>query len=189
MRPVRLAYVDESYRGEHRGCYVLAAVVSPSDQQQQLRQAAVSVLGLHQRVFHWHEHQAPRAAMLQVVCQVAASAVVAVATPAPARRQERARALCWQHLLWELREHQVRQVVIESRSSQDRYDRATWAGLRRAGIITNEWGFTFATKTEPALWLPDAVAGAVSAARTDHDPQWIKHLEPVLTVLDVPGPG
>lgn len=115
--------------------------------------------------------------------------LVAVAAPIDPRRQERARRKCLERLLWELTELGTRDVLLESRQERrDVHDRKAIAAAQQRGAIPADLRYSFGRPDqEPLLWLADAVAGVVSAARAGppSDGVHLQDLTAVLTVLDV----
>ncbi len=181
------AYVDESVRVASPGVYVLAAVVVPSSRALDIRaQLRSHVLPGGSR-FHWHdEGQDRRAKFLQVFCGFSLPAVVAVAAPMDPKRQERGRRKCLEQLLWALEASGVRDVLLESRQERrDQSDRAAISAAQRAQKVPHGLRYAFgAPASEPLLWLPDVVAGVVSADRAGLPGPGLGALGSALTVLD-----
>ena len=102
------------------------------------------------------------------------------------QKQERARRCCLECLLYELEGSGVTQVWLESRTaSQDRCDRKLVDSARDRGLISHQLSADFAQPVqEPMLWLPDEVAGAVSAAQRG-EPRWLLTLSESVDVRDV----
>lgn len=76
--------------------------------------------------------------------------------------------------------------MIESRTAaQDRADLAAVAAWRSRGelpaTLRVDFGRAYGPNGEPLLWLPDIMAGAVSAARGDKNPQFLAPLRRVVT--------
>lgn len=67
-------------------------------------------------------------------------------------------------LFHHLGEYEVTQVWMESRGQQDARDTKMVAALRSKGMLMPRVDFARPID-EPMLWVPDAVAGAVAAAR------------------------
>ena len=91
----------------------------------------------------------------------------AVICPTPTRRQARARALCIRNLLWDAPDEGIEELVVESRQERnDRKDRQTIIQAQKAGWASESLRYRFTRpKEEPLLWLPDSIAGALSASR------------------------
>ncbi len=162
------AYIDESCREQLPGVFVLAAVVVPTPRADQVRaQVRGHALASGAR-FHWHaEGSDRRVKFLEELAGFSLPAVVAVAAPIDPQRQERARRKCLEQLLWELVQRDVRDLVLESRQERrDRHDRAAILAGQKAGQVPADLRYAFEQPSrEPLLWLPDVVAGVVSAVR------------------------
>jgi hypothetical protein len=111
--------------------------------------------------------------------------VVAVASPIDHKRQERARRKCLERLMPRLAEVGATQVWFESRSeAQDKKDRAMLAALRSCGLLDMSVQADFARPLdEPMLWVPDAVAGAVSAAWKGRNDVYKAMLGPIQEIV------
>ena len=98
-------------------------------------------------------------------------------------RQERGRRQCMARLLWELGGAGVDQVWLDARKpAQNAKDVRLVDVLRIRGEIPDGLRVDFAyASAEPLVWVPDIVAGAVSAARGDGDVQYLAPLESLLT--------
>ncbi|MEV0580919.1 hypothetical protein [Streptomyces sp. NPDC050392] len=114
--------------------------------------------------------------------------VVAVGTPVPKRRQERARSKSLTALVVELHGFEVNQLYIESREAAlNKRDIKTVARSRQTVLPK---GSMFRTDhvhghSEPLLWISDIVAGAVHAQRKG-DLQYIEMLGDALLDFEVP---
>jgi hypothetical protein len=159
-----IGFVDESMREGQGGLYVVAAVVFATDLED-ARRATRSVLLPRQVRFHWHQESEPqRLKMLEHLAGVATSAMAYACRPISLRQQERARALCLNRLLWDVRDIGVTELVFESRQQRNNQkDRRTIVHAVKSGIASPTLRYRFERpKEEPLLWLPDAVAGAVA---------------------------
>ena len=179
------AYVDESMRQRRdgSGLYVLAAVVLADDGITETRETARS-LGQGPRRFHWRDAMpADRRKAASVVGGLGAVHLVVVGTGLDNARQERGRRQCMTRLLWELGEAGVDDVWLDARRPvQNAMDIKLVNVLRTRREIARKLRVDFAqASAEPLVWLPDIVAGAVSAARGDRDDQYLTPLEPMLT--------
>ncbi|MEV4264971.1 hypothetical protein [Kribbella sp. NPDC049584] len=184
------AWVDESIvvtREGIGGYYTMAATVAdPStceDVREQLRALTVGRSGR----LHWaNESGKRRDAIAALIAGVDLAAVVVVGSPLLGSKQERARRCCLERLLHELGVFGVGDVWLESRSTApDRRDIRLVDSARRKGLVPSSLKVGFARpKEEPMLWLPDAVAGAVTAANLG-EPRWMLAIEEILTRHDV----
>ena len=180
-----VAYADESmrHRPDRTGLYVLAAAVFDPVETEKLRDEARH-LGQGSQRFHWRdESPSRRRKAVAAVAALDSLHFVVVGTGLDGRRQERGRRQCLTRLLWELGECGVDEARLDARRpEQNARDIALVDALRSRRQIRDELRLDFARSvTEPLVWLPDIVAGAVSAARGDGDHQYVTMLERVLT--------
>lgn len=84
-----------------------------------------------------------------------------------ASKQEHARRQCLARLLWELEPWRVSTVWLEARTqSLNRKDLKVIDAWRSHGKLPAAMRVEFGLPSvEPMLWIPDAVAGAIAAAR------------------------
>jgi hypothetical protein len=184
------AWIDESLIIDSRDVpdtYTLAAVVADQDDCDDLR-ATMLDLAVRPRVrLHWVAESAKRRDLIaHRISTLDIAAIVTVGAPMDRSKQERARRCCLECLLYELDRFGVTQVWLESRAaSQDRRDRRLVDSARDKGLISRELSVDFAQPVqEPMLWLPDAVAGAVAAARRG-EPRWLLMLSESVDVREV----
>lgn len=184
----RRAFVDESYVSR-TGQYLLAAVVIDDGQGDDARDAALEIRRHRRNALHWHdERRSTRLAIISAVAARTAAQVVVVTTPVPENRQERGRAVCIAPLLAHLQASSppVARVILESRTGVlDRRDAQRIEGLRASHRLTDLVRYEFATKSEPLLWLADAVAGAVGSALAGDD-TYAELLGDRLTLIRLP---
>jgi hypothetical protein len=124
---------------------------------------------------HWHAEEDPRKTKIaESIGALSLPATVVVGMPLAKSKQERARAKCMGALLPELEAQGVTQVWLEARTpSLSRRDMCLVDALRSQRQITPAIRVDTALPSEePMLWLPDAVAGAVSASR-DGQPEYL----------------
>jgi hypothetical protein len=179
------AYVDESMRQRRdgSGIYVLAAALVEVAKAEPVRHAVAGLVNRKHK-FHWRdESPSNRRKAVELVAGIDTIHLVTVGTSMKSAKQERARRLCLEVLLWELAACGVEQVWLDSRTeSLNRRDRALFNLLRVRGTIGDSIRVDFAhpfngRDGEVLLWLPDIVAGAVSAARGDGDGQYLLAIE------------
>jgi hypothetical protein len=165
------AWVDESIqapRGEQPGVYYLAAAVANPDECGSTREALRGLVRRRHGRLHWRDELPDQQEKIAVAIGAQDLAhVIVVGTPVDPRRQERARRLCMQRLLFELDQLGIVQVWLESRhDSLNRRDVVMLDALRSNGAISKVIRVDFGKpKDDPMLWVPDAVAGIVSLAR------------------------
>ena len=171
-----VAFADESFREDStQGCYVLAASVLDHSAQEPAREVMRRLLGSRRTAkLHWHEMdrlQQKNAA--HHVASITGLHVVALGTPVPRRRQERARAACLTALVSALHGFGVRHLLMEARAPElNRRDIATVQGARFAlPPGSNFWVDHVSGSAEPLLWVADIVAGTVRASHQDSSVQ------------------
>lgn len=91
-----------------------------------------------------------------------------VATPLNPKKQERARAHCLERLCWRLHELGVTEVFLEQHTeSLNRRDRRLIDSLRGKGSIPKGLRIEIQQpSTEPMLWIPDQLLGALGEYRS-----------------------
>lgn len=161
----RVAFFDESVRVRNPGVYVLALVSVSARDAPHARRSLEAMLLPGQRRLHWRDESAERRSEILSLLEALGlhgSAYLALLTRGG--RQSRARALCLEAALWDLRNARISEAVIESRGAQDRLDRSTILHAQKAGIADEGLSYRFARPTnEPMLWAADAIAGAFSS--------------------------
>lgn len=159
-----IAFVDESLRQVPDGLYLMAAVVLVDQDVERAREQTKEVLLPRQPLFHWrNESEQQRLLMMRQIAGLGPT-VFGYRCPMPPK-SDRARALCLNGLLWDLREHEVDRLVIESRQERnDAKDRQTIVRSLKAERAPADLTYVFARSSdEPLLWLADAMAGAILA--------------------------
>lgn len=185
-----MAFADESFREDPiEGFYVLAAAVLEVRAQQPTRELMRRLLGSRRATkLHWHEmDRLQQKDAAHRVAGIEGFHVVAVGTPVPRRRQERARAACLTALVGELHGFGVQHLLIEARAPDlNRRDVATVQGARFALPKGSRFRVDHIPgSTEPLLWVADVVAGVVRASRQG-SPVQLELLGERVHVLEVP---
>jgi hypothetical protein len=181
------AWVDESViagGGRHAaGAYTLAAAVTETaaaeDIRADLRRLTLRKAGR----LHWVDESAKRRDDLAAaVVAIDLAAIVTVGSPVQRSKQERARRCCLERLFYELGSMGVSRVCLESRAAAaDRRDLRLLDYARDKRLVPADFRVNFARpKDEPMLWLPDIVAGAVTAANLG-EPRWLVAMSEILT--------
>lgn len=181
------AWVDESVivgSVQHsEGIYTVAAVVTDTAAVDDIR---ADLRGLTLRKggrLHWVDESSKRRdELMAAIAAVDLAAIVTVGSPVHRSKQERARRCCLERLFYELGLLGVDQVCLESRTAApDRRDLRLLDHARDKGLVSAAFKVVFARpKDEPMLWLPDVVAGAVTAANLG-EPRWALAIAEVLT--------
>ncbi|GAA2122181.1 hypothetical protein [Kocuria atrinae] len=183
------AWVDESMRskGVAAPMYLLGAVVADPRRCDPAREKLRKILPKGAPKLHWHAMK-PRekTRATDVVTSLDAAHLVVVGGPLDHRKQERARAACMERLLWELGQLGVSRVFLEQRtpSLNDR-DMDLVLRLRGKRSIPSSLRVEIAKpSTEPMLWVPDQVLGAMGDAASD-DGQWIAEYDGAVDRIDI----
>ncbi|WP_432883833.1 hypothetical protein ACQPYH_42610 [Kribbella sp. CA-245084] len=181
------AWVDESIvvrAGGEPGTYTMAAVVTDNARCEDLRRELANMSIKPGVRLHWvGESMKRRDLIAEAIARMDIAAILTVGTPMERSRQERARRCCLERLLYELDRFGVSEAWLESRRSvQDRRDLHLVDSARRKCLISKELTVRFARPAgEPLLWLPDAVAGAMSAAVLG-EARWLGAMDSVVTI-------
>lgn len=186
-RTFLIAYVDESHSAPNQPSgefvYVMAAVVLAAEHTGDAYQRT-SELAQGSRKRHWyHSTSAMRRRSVEAVSELALFSITAELTHAEELTQERRRRLCIEQLLEALEQLEVPTAVFESRGRvDDRRDRDMLDALRsqrRVRLIRLDHA---PARTEPRLWLPDAVCGSAHACARG-DSRFMEELDRLGTVI------
>lgn len=181
------AWVDESVLvggGRHAvGVYTLAAVVADTASADEIRAKLRTLTYTRNGRLHWVDESSKRRDdIAAAIAAIDLAAIVTVGSPVRRPKQERARRCCLERLFYELGLLGVSKVWLESRTATpDRRDLRLLDYARDKGLVPGELKVGFARpRDEPMLWLPDAVAGAVTAANLGES-RWLIALSGILT--------
>lgn len=187
--PTLRAWVDESGSdwATDPGTYVLAAAIGRPEAEPDIRDH-VSRLRLPGQVkLHWRDEDTKRRSTItHAVAGYDLEHLVVVRAGVVDDRPERRRRKCLERLLYELEVKDVDDIVLESRGpADDRRDIQMLNALRGQRYLSTALRLTHIVgRHEPMLWIPDAVCGAVTTARTG-DPSHRAILEARLTVIEI----
>jgi hypothetical protein len=123
--------------------------------------------------------------MIELLGELEVGVFATIHTPVAATRQERARARSLRHMVEILDHEGVGELMIESRGPQDTHDRRVLLSATEDGLCSGDLSYSFETKAEPLMWLPDAIAGLLGEAECGRDPRWIAHLQHVAHIVDI----
>lgn len=170
------AWVDESIHTPGaeapEGMYVLVAAVADPSACEPVRDSLRALVPRGAGRLHWRDESDQRQeAITAAIVRCDLFCTVVIGAPIDQRRQERARRKCMTRLLHELEQLGVSCVWLESRTATlNRKDLHLVDALRGERAISRGLRVEFGRPLEePMLWVPDAVAGAVSAARKGTD--------------------
>lgn len=165
------AWVDESIHTpgpDTQGMYVLASVVADPTGCDHARAALAELLPKGRGRLHWRDEGEPlRRKITAAIVTCDFASVVVVGVELEPSKQERARRKCLRRLLHEMESIGVSQVWLESRTtSLNRQDMWLVDKLRGERALSKGLRVDMSRPLEePMLWVPDAIAGAVAAAR------------------------
>lgn len=183
------AFIDESQSDRYRDpdTYILAAAVIGPEAFAHVRSEMLDLrIGKGGKV-HWRDEDAKRQmAIITAVSQLPLEHLVVIRSCEPHERGERRRALCLDRLCQELDQMEVRTMILESRGpTDDRRDLNALQGFRANKTVSRNLRMHHQPgPTEPMLWIPDAVCGAVVAARTGTQ-TYLSKIESNCTVREV----
>lgn len=186
-----VAFLDES--GSHHaidpGTYILAAAVCLDDTTELAREQMRRLQLKGQTKLHWRDESPKRRRQVtEAITRIDMLHVVVVrdGATAPDVRLERRRRVCLERMLHELETLGVTQTVFESRGpADDRRDRAMLDALRARHQIGPHLRMNHVRGPhEPALWVPDAICGAVAHARA-YDDEYLNLLNREGVSLDI----
>lgn len=180
------AWVDESIHTPDRrtptGLYVLAAAIGYPSTADDTREALRSLVPKRQVRLHWRDDAPMHGKVVDAIAASGVANVVVVGSPLDPRNQERARRKCLERLLWELCETwDASTVWLESRTaSLNKKDMRLVDALRGQGALSGRIRVEIELPSrEPMLWVADAIAGCVAAARKGD----ASHLDTVIDMV------
>ncbi len=159
-----LALIDESNPARPGGqLLVVSSVIVLTEDRHEIRERALDVVARRKRVFRWRQDgRTVKGRMVALLNEHAVAGISRVAYPVAPKQLEASRSRVLGSLLVDLVEEGVDEVVIESRSEADHFDRATLANLAANRSVPDDLDVSWVGKLEPLLWLADAAAGIVA---------------------------
>lgn len=188
---VQFAFIDESepLGAGNSGPYVMVATLPQCGEMADLQDLRRSLVALKPKgaiKLHWYDNVgALKDETVSVISAMPLAHWAVVVHPEAGDRSERTRRACITRLFWELdRLDVVDRVVFESRGqSDDRRDMAMVQALRASRVIGSRMRVEHVRgSSEPLLWLPDAVCGAVNGRVTGRD-LWAGRLDHQLRIV------
>jgi len=185
------AWVDESIhtpRPNIQGMYVLASVVADPTGCDHARAALAELLPKGRARLHWRdESESLRRKVIATIATCDFVSLVVVGVEMQPSKQERARRKCLRRLLHEMENLGVSQVWLESRTtSLNRQDMWLVDRLRGERAIGTGLRVDMSRPLEESmLWVPDAIAGAVSAARKGGETEHRETLGSMVQEIDL----
>jgi hypothetical protein len=184
------AWIDESIYVDNDarpGVYALASVITEDSAVDDLRDIFRALREKKVVRLHWVAESTKRRDLIaHTIAELDLVSIVALGSPVHRQKQERARRCCLESLLYELEEFGVTQAQLESRTpAENRGDLNLVNSARDKRLISRKLSVDFARPVqEPMLWLPDAVAGAVTAAQLG-EPRWLLTLSELVDIRHV----
>lgn len=165
-----IAYLDESLRSRECLYVVAAALVAPPDASEVADELHRVPAGKAPR-FHWRNEGEPtRRRMLHTIRDLGLRSYAALYCTDHPRWSRRGRVQAIKCLLWTFQGHTptIQELVIETRGAHgDAEDRKAIARAQRSGHADQKLSYRFGSPGNPLLWVPDAIAGAVSSSFAD----------------------
>lgn len=161
-----IAVIDESAPEGGGGVFyvVTAGIVIDEDPDTARAVLRKAIEGTDRtRPFHWHrEGPTARTAMCAAIEQLGVVAHVTVGHPTARHGQEKARALAFERVIPRLLADGVDEVLIEQRSTrQDERDKRVILDILNLEGRTGELAYRWVPKTEPLVWIADALGGVM----------------------------
>lgn len=158
-----LAVIDETTPFVAGGiCYgvVSGILLTDEDEARSIVRAGLPVG--RRRPFHWHEEGiAAKTAMAAAITKIGIIARTVV-VPCGRRSQDRARAVAMEETIVHLLSEGCDRVLIERRTpAQDGREREQILEMLRRLGVGADFSYAWRSKSEPLLWLADAIGGAV----------------------------
>ncbi|NAS25140.1 hypothetical protein GT755_26085 [Herbidospora sp. NEAU-GS84] len=151
------------------GTYLMAVAVGEAHVVPHVREQMRGLLLRGQRKVHWRdESHDRRLKLVDAIADLPVEGFVVVRVAGEADRPERRRRKCLETLFRELSVLECGELVLESRGpADDRRDREMLEHLRRRRSLTAPLRlFHEPGPSEPMLWIPDVLCGAVGHSRT-----------------------
>ncbi|MBH1937851.1 hypothetical protein I5Q34_26875 [Streptomyces sp. AV19] len=179
------AWSDESFQEkDSAGFYIIAAAIIEPPVRDAAREAMLAQRGRRATAkAHWTEmdHREKKRAA-RAVAELDGVHVVAVGSPVPFRKQERARSKCLTQLVTQLHAFGVECLFMEAREPQlnqrdIRTVQSARFGLPKGTAFRIEHVYGGA---EPLLWVADVVAGACRAHQLGRGEYWAELVDVVV---------
>jgi len=183
------AWVDESMRpsATDERMYLLGAVVADPSCCGQARDELRAVLPKGAPKLHWTDMEdREKKQVTDLVTGFDMAHMVVVGMPLDHRKQEHARAKCMERLLWEMGSMQVSRVFLEQRTpSLNKRDMRLVEHLRGSKAIPTSLRVDIERpSTEPMLWIPDQMLGAMGDAEGE-DSTWLEMYGGAVERIDI----
>lgn len=174
--------------GMPQGCYILAASLADPDDCEPIRDSLLRLRASRNGKLHWTDESPQRRRLIATaIAAFPLDHTVVLGAPLDARKQERARAQCLEQLLFDLGQRGVASAWVETRGpALDRADLKRVDAFRSRGVLPRDLHVGFGQPaTEPMLWLPDILAGAVGVAVREGDRSLLNTFAPALAIREL----
>lgn len=179
---------SESVRLKDPDTYILVATLCSNLEHEDLRDTMRSLLPRGQRKVHWREttNDRERRRIIDAVAGAGVEHVVVVRDGSPGERPERRRRHCLERLCYELDQLGVSRLLLESRGpADDKRDRNLLDTMLAKRTLPGGLRIGHATgPSEPLLWLPDVVCGAVTHSRLGDD-SYLQALRSTVELVEI----
>jgi hypothetical protein len=178
---VFVAWGDESgsVRDKDPDAYLMSGVIAEQEVVQDLRDAMRMLLLSSEKKVHWRGDTEKRHdAVINTIGTLPVESIVVVRLSGPGEKDERKRRKCFETYIPALVDLGCSHLTLESRGPHDdRRDMAMLDALRASRRVDSALRLEHAPgPADPALWIADAVCGAVVSHRIGQ-PRWLKALE------------
>lgn len=171
-------FVDES---KASGLLVCAAVSAPAALASTRRELRGLLLKGQERLHFKHERPARRGEILTRLVALEVSVRVYDARAFGPREELIAREACLRQLVADIADARPARLIIERDESLERHDRRVlFEAVRRHGLQDCLEYDLLSPKSEPMLWIPDAVAWSWAKGG-----QWRRRVEPLVQEVKV----
>lgn len=150
------------------GAYLLSAVLTEEESTQTLRESVQSLKMPAEKKIHWHsDDDKRRMLVIETIAELPIEAVVVVRVGSIDEGEERRRRKCFERFAVELDELGCSRLTLESRGRrQDQRDMTMLDAMRSKRRVSSALRLTHTPgPADPALWVADALCGAVVAHR------------------------
>ncbi len=185
-----VAYVDESEPRQDYdpGTYLLSAAILDTPDFDAARAEMLQHRSPASRKAHWREatSESERMAMVRSVASINVEHLVVVRLGGVEAKPERRRRMCLERLMFELQLLGIERMIMESRGSvDDGRDRKMLDVMRARKHLQGALRMDHVPgPSEPLLWIPDVVCGAINRDRGG-DRQYLEPLRSAMTMVEV----
>ena len=185
-----IAYVDESQMrrtGGDAAYFLGTTIVASAADGPGMRDALVRLKPRAQAKLHWYDAvDRLRSRTMSTIASFELDHLVVEHRAREGERPERSRRACIELMMHELSGFDVEHVVFESRGrADDKRDRTMLDSLRARKLVRGIRFDHVLGNSEPSLWMPDAVLGAVESYLLG-EPKYFNQIESRALVLRTP---